>query len=168
MRRAFALFFIFFFAFQPAFAGVNSHMTQYSGGTLKMPPVEATGFFDTEPKDHFEFSWVSGKNRELGKYPEGIISVPYENVTKLICGETKHLRVGQTIALTALAGVGGLLLLLSKSKTHFVTIEYKDAEGQAQVVNFEVGKDAVRSLLSSLELRTGKKFEYETATPAKQ
>jgi hypothetical protein len=167
MRRVFAVFFIVLFALQPAFAGVESHMTRYSGGTVKMPPVEATGFFDTEPQDHFEFSWVSGKNKEIGRYPEGIVSVPYESVTKLICGETKHLRVGQTIALTALAGVGGLLLLLSKSKTHYVTIEYKDASGEPQVVNFEVGKNAVRPLLSSLELRTGKKFEYEAATPGK-
>jgi hypothetical protein len=53
-------------------------------------------------------------------------------------------------------GVGGLLLLLSKSKSHYVTIEYTDAQGNAQSVVFEIGKDAIRPLLSSLETRSGK------------
>jgi cell division septal protein FtsQ len=66
------------------------------------------------------------------------------------------LRVGQTIALAVVTGVGGLLLLLSKSKSHYVTIEYIDVTGNAQSVVFEIGKDAIRPLLSSLETRTGK------------
>ena len=37
-----------------------------------------------------------------------------------------------------------------------MTIEYKDAQGSAQSVVFEIGKDAIRPLLSSLETRTGK------------
>ena len=66
------------------------------------------------------------------------------------------MRVGQTIALSVVAGVGGFSLLLSKSKSHYVTIEYKDAQENAQSVVFEIGKDAIRPLLSSLETRTGK------------
>jgi hypothetical protein len=58
--------------------------------------------------------------------------------------------------LSVVAGVGGLLLLLSKSKSHYVTIEYKDVQGNAQSVVLEIGKDAIRPLLSSLETRTGK------------
>jgi hypothetical protein len=37
-----------------------------------------------------------------------------------------------------------------------VTIEYKDEQGNAQSVVFEIGKDAIRPLLTSLETRTGK------------
>jgi hypothetical protein len=54
-------------------------------------------------------------------------------------------RVGQ---LAVVAGVGSSRSPFEK-QSHYVTIEYKDAEGNAQSVVFEIGKDAIRPLLSS-------------------
>lgn len=168
MRKALALFLASLLALQPAFAGLNKHMSRFAGGTISTLPLDATGFIDTEPETHFKFSWAAGKNKQVGRYPEGNIQVPYSSVTKLIYGDTKHLRIGETIALTALAGVGGLLLLLSKSHTHYVTVDYKDEADHEQLINFEVGKDAARPLMDSLELRTGKKFLLEAALDPKK
>ena len=148
-----------------ALAGVGSQQAKYSGGTTNAPPVDATGFLDATKEDALVFTYKGGKNGSIGKFSGGSTTIAYREITRLMYGEQKHLRVGQTIALSALAGVGGLLLLLSKSRTHFVTIEFKDEKGEPQVVNYELGKDAVRPVMSALELRTGKKFDIE-AGPA--
>ncbi len=107
----------------------------------------------------------------MGKFPEGSFSLPYASITRFTYGDVKHLRVGQTIALAALAGVGGLLLLLSKSHTHYLNVDFKDEQNHDQMISFEVGKDAIQPLLDALELRTGKKVEMEVppgaAPPAK-
>ncbi len=55
----------------------------------------------------------------------------------------------------------GLLGLLSKKRKHYVTIGYKDAAGEEQVVVLELGKDIVRATLAILERRSGKKIEYQ-------
>jgi hypothetical protein len=161
MRKLLTFLLLIFFCLHSSFAGVSSHQARCSGGTTNTPPVEAVGFLDTRDEGNLNFSYKEGKNGEVGKFSNGTFDVPYASTTRLVYGQTKHLRIGQTIALSALAGVGGLLLLLSKSHTHYLTIEYKDAKDQAQMVSFEVGKDAIQPLLSSLELRTGKKIEHE-------
>ena len=162
MRRVLAVLLLFILSFQSAFAGVNSLMTKVAGGTTKSPPVGATGFIYADP-DRLNFQYDAGKNKEVGKYANGTFGVPYANVGRVTYGDVKHLRVGQTIALTALAGVGGLLLLLSKSHTHYLTVDYKDDKGQDQMVAFEVGKTAIQPIIDSIELRTGKKVEFEAA-----
>lgn len=165
MRRVLTLLLLFTVSFQTAFAGVNSLMAKVAGGTTKSPPAGATGFIYADP-DRLNFEYYSGKNKEVGKYADGTFSVPYANVGRVTYGDVKHLRVGQTIALAALAGVGGLLLLLSKSHTHYLTVDYTDEKGQDQMVGFEVGKTAIQPVIHSIELRTGKKVEFEAAPGA--
>jgi len=166
MRRVLALSLFLSLSFQTAFAGVNSLMAKVAGETTKSPPLGAMGFVYADP-DRLNFEYYSGKNKEVGKYADGTFSLAYGNISRVTYGDVKHLRVGQTIALSALAGVGGLLLLLSKSHTHFLTIDYKDEKGQDQMVGYEVGKTAIQTIIHSIELRTGKKVEYEAAPDEK-
>ncbi len=161
MRRVFALALVLIFSLQSAVAGVDSHQAKVSGGSTHLPPVDAQGFLDAKDDAHVTFRYRAGKNGEIGKFPEGTFEVPYTKVSGIFYGDAKHLRVGQTIALTALAGVGGLLLLLSKSHTHYLSIEYSDDKDQPEVISFEVGKDAIQPFIDSLQVRTGKKAVYE-------
>ncbi len=162
MRRALTLVLLLSVSLQPAFAGVNSQMAKVAGGTTKSPPVGATGFIYADP-DRLNFQYSAGNNKEVGKYPDGNFSLAYGNISRVTYGDVKHLRVGQTIALAALAGAGGLLLLLSKSHTHYLTVDYKDEKGEDQMVGYEVGKTAIQPIIHSIELRTGKKVEFEAA-----
>ncbi len=131
-----------------------------------MVPVSAQGLLDTRDVGHLDFKFRAGRSWEAGKYPKGAFDVPYAKISRLVYGETKNLRVGETVALSAVAGVAGLLLLLSKSHTHYLTIYYTDDVGHDQLMCFEVGKDAIQSLIESLELRTGKKLELEAGPVA--
>lgn len=58
-------------------------------------------------------------------------------------------------------GIGALPILFSKKRRHYLTIEYQDEQGHAQAAIFEVGKDAIRTVLKTLEVRSGKQVEYE-------
>lgn len=166
MRRALAFFLVLFLALQSASAGVNSYEVRVSGGSAGVLPVSAQGLLDTKDQAELNFKYRAGRSWEIGKYPKGSLDVPYVKISRFVYGETKNLRVGETIALSAVAGVAGLLLLLSKSHTHYLTIYYTDDAGHDQLMCFEVGKDAIRPLIESLELRTGKKLELETGPVA--
>jgi hypothetical protein len=53
------------------------------------------------------------------------------------------------------------ILLLSKSRKHFVTLGYLDDEGKQQALVLRLEKGDVRSVLVSLEARTGRRVEFQ-------
>ena len=119
-----------------AVAGINRNKSRYAGGTVKGIPVPSVGVLDTTGQADLSFDYEAGKAVDKTRFAPGSFSLPYPEITAIGYGQHASLRVGQTIALSALAGVGGLLLLLSKSKSHYVTIEFKDAQGNAQSLVF--------------------------------
>jgi hypothetical protein len=134
MRRFLALLLTCVLFVNAAFAGLSRNKSRYVGGTAKDIPVPSVGALDTTDQTHLTFNYEPGKAVNKSKFAAGNFSLPYPEITAIGYGQHATLRVGQTIALAVVAGVGGLLLLLSKSKSHCVTIEYKDAQGNAQSV----------------------------------
>jgi len=53
------------------------------------------------------------------------------------------------------------VLLLSKSRRHFVTLGFTDRDGNQQAVVFQVGKNDIRAVLAALEARSGRRVEYQ-------
>ncbi len=166
MRILLVLFLILSISLQPVFAGVSGQQAKAVASTTQAPPDGAVGFLDVKDQERLNFRFRAGKDAELGKFPNGTFEIAFASMSRVTYGDTKHLRVGETIALTALAGAGGLLLLLSKSHTHYLTVDYTDDKGQNQMVAFEVGKDAIQPLIDSIAVRTGKKVEFEAAPGA--
>jgi hypothetical protein len=82
------------------------------------------------------------------------IRVPYSTITNLEYGQKVDRRYLKAILISP-------LLLLAKKHTHFLTVGYTDGAGKQQAMVFEVGKGEVRSVLVSLEARTGRKVEYQ-------
>ena len=168
MRRVPALILICALTVHSAFAGLNRNKARYIGGTTTTLPVQSVGLLSATDEHHLTFDYEQGKAPDKTKFPSGSFSLPYSDITAIGYGQHASLRIGQTIALAAVAGVGGLLLLLSKSKSHYLTFEYTDIQGNKQAAVFEVGKDTIRPLLSSLETRTGKTVAYEADPTNKQ
>ena len=133
-----------------AFAGIPADKCVYIGGTASLNK-NTTGVMSTDDPKTLKFT-ASGTTWD----------VDYSKVTSLAYGQHAGRRVGATVAwgVTTL-GIGALPILFSKKRRHYLTIEYTDANNAAQAVVFEVGKNAIRTLLKSLEVRTGKKVEYE-------
>ncbi|MFM8532143.1 MAG: hypothetical protein ACKOEC_00875 [Acidimicrobiia bacterium] len=51
--------------------------------------------------------------------------------------------------------------LFSKKRKHFLTVSFTDAAGKDQAAVLELGKDIVRTTLTIVETRSGKKIEYQ-------
>ena len=79
-------------------------------------------------------------------------SVPYDNVKSLLYERTAKPRYA-----------AGLLiawpLLFTKSKKHYLTIQYTDADGKGQFALLHLDKGNVQQILAIAEAQTGKKVE---------
>jgi hypothetical protein len=115
----------------------------YMGGTAGLPE-KTDGELNVAGDEILSFT--SGK---------GNIQIPYTQITSLEYGQKVGRRVGVAIAVTWVA-------LFSKKRKHFLTIGYQDGDGKKQGVVFELAKGTVRTTLTTLEARTGKKVEYES------
>ncbi|HXG24218.1 MAG TPA: hypothetical protein VNJ09_06650 [Chthonomonadales bacterium] len=155
IMRSLALVLIGLLAFQPPlFAGLNKKKARYIGGTVNGIAEATEGKLNADDEKILNFI----PDKSSGP----IWSIPYERVTSLAYGQHAGRRVGATIAwgVTTL-GLGALPILFSKKRRHYLTIEYTDNEGTAQAAIFELGKDITRTMLKVLEVRTGKKVEFE-------
>ena len=65
------------------------------------------------------------------------------------------------IGLTLAAIVVSPVLILSKSRKHFLTVGYTDDGGRQQAIVFRVDKNSIRPVLAGLEARTGLKVQYQ-------
>jgi hypothetical protein len=82
------------------------------------------------------------------------VRIPYVKVNTLEYGQNVNRRYVAAVLVSP-------VFLLSKSRKHFVTVGYTDAEEKQQALVFRVGKGDVRPLLASLEARTGRRVEYQ-------
>jgi len=87
----------------------------------------------------------------LGKTQLGI---SYQKINTVEYGQSVSRRYAEAVLISP-------LLLLSKSRKHFVTIGFVDQEGKQQALVFRVEKSDIRSVLAGLEARTGRRIEYQ-------
>ena len=80
--------------------------------------------------------------------------IDYARVNTLEYGQNVSRRYAAAVLISP-------VLLLSKSRKHFVTVGYEDADGKQQALVFRVNKGDIRSVLASLEARTGRRMEYQ-------
>jgi hypothetical protein len=135
----------------PTALAVGKNKAKYLGGTINSVAVKAEGLITTT--DSSKFVFVAEKSG-------GLIEVPYKRVVELEYGQKSGRRVAEAILLSP-------LFLFSKKRAHFLTITYKDPKGTEQAVIFELGKDIIRTTLTILETRTGRKVTYQDEEAAK-
>lgn len=124
-------------------AGSPGDRVQYVGGTVAELPGKTSGRIQiTDPQALlFESHGVK-------------VKVLYSNINNIEYGQRVDRRYLEAILISP-------LLLLAKKHTHFLTVGYTDAAGRQQAMVFEVAKADVRSVLVSLEARTGRKVEFQ-------
>jgi len=123
-------------------AGEPGTRVQYVGGTVAA---------DKKSSARIE---ISGPDALALHIRKDSILIPWKDVDTLEYG----LRVNRRYVEAALISP---IFLVGKKKTHFLTIGFLDANGQRQAVVLEVGKADIRTLLVSLEARTGIRVEYQ-------
>lgn len=130
-------------------AGEPGVKLEFVGGTLAGVPARSGSRLDLTGKDAL---YVRCSKTEL--------LIPYQKVNTLEYGQNVSRRYAAAILISP-------VLLLSKSRRHYVTIGYVDAEGKQQALVFRVEKGDIRSVLSGLEARTGRRVEYQDSEARK-
>jgi hypothetical protein len=121
-------------------AGVKA---QYIGGTLAGLAERSTARL-----------YLAGGEALRFRCGASYLSIDYHKINTLEYGQTVSRRYAEAILISP-------LLLLSKSRKHFVTIGYVDPEGKQQALVFRVDKGDIRMVLASLEARTGRRVEFQ-------
>lgn len=144
-KKSVALVLILAFAWLPlAEASVKSGEAMYVGGTIAGLPEATMGKLNTESDKVLVF-----------ESPKGRFEIPFENVTSLEYGQKAGRRLGVALTLTIWA-------LLSKKRKHFLTIGFTDDNEKPQGVVLEIPKGTAKSFITIIEVRSGKKVEYES------
>ena len=123
---------------------VDRGEAMYVGGTIAGLPEGTMGRLETTSDKVLAFQSSKGN-----------FEIHYENVTSLEYGQKAGRRLAVALTITIWA-------LLSKKRKHFVTIGYTDANDKPQGVVIEIPKGTVKSTITILEVRSGKKVEYES------
>ena len=116
---------------------------QFIGGTLPSVAAKSSVRIDLSGVETLRL-W-SGHNE---------FTVPFAKVQSIEYGQNVSRRYAAAILISP-------VLLLSKSRKHFVTIAYTDSDSRQQALVFRVEKGDIRSVLASLEARTGRRIEYQ-------
>ena len=82
------------------------------------------------------------------------LRVEFQKVTTVEYGQSVSRRYAAAVLISP-------VLLLSKTRKHFVTLGFLDSEGKQQAVVFRIEKGDIRSLIAGLEARTGRRVEYQ-------
>ncbi len=113
------------------------------GGTITENPDGCSGTVQATDEQYFVF--YSGKAQWR---------VPYERINLLEYGQKADRRYLAAVLISP-------IFVLSKKRAHFLTIGYQDEDGKQQAMVFRVGKGDIRTMLVSLEARTGRKVDYQ-------
>ena len=123
--------------------------TEVVGGTAIELPSKSKVRMDYSGADALVFR---GGKTEL--------RVSYQKVSTLEYGQNVSRRYAAAILVSP-------FLLLSKSRKHFITLGYMDAEGRQQAIVIRVEKGDIRAVLAGLEARTGRRVEFQDADARK-
>lgn len=115
---------------------------EYVGGTLVTVEMGAGGSLRTN--DPISLVFLTKRNA---------VRVPYERINLLEYGQKVNRRLAEAILISP-------LMILSKKRAHYVTVGFETEDGKQQAMLFRVDKDAIRSVLVSLEARTGRKVTF--------
>ena len=150
MRRIVAATLLLALTATPAVHALGKEKAMYVGGTAPVAP-KTEGTLATSDEEKLLFIAEDGG---------GVIEIPWKKMDDAEYGQKVGRRVKTAILLTPLA-------LFSKARKHYLTISYKDKKGENQSAVFELGKELVRTTLTVVETRMGRKITYQDEEAAK-
>ncbi len=128
-----------------AIASDNAYKVTYDGGSIANTKSGVAIKLFIEG-DHVRFT---RDNKDLA-------IIPVSAITEISYGQDVHRRVGTAIGLAVFSLGIGALMLLSKSKKHYVGLTWADGDRKGGLV-IQADKSEYRGILAGLEGVTGKK-----------
>ncbi|MBA3972795.1 MAG: hypothetical protein C0504_01100 [Candidatus Solibacter sp.] len=116
---------------------------EYLGGTLPtLAPNTAGTVLTTDP-----ISFIF-------KTKDATVRIPFDRIHQIEYGQKVDRRVLEAFLLSP-------LFVLSKKRAHFVSIGFEGEDGRLEALVLRVDKKAVRTVLVSLEARSGRKVTFQ-------
>ena len=144
--KSFIAFFLCLFVPSTVFAATaNSYKVMYDGGSLQNLKA-GTGVQLIIEQDKVRI--MHGK--------EEVANIPAAAITEISYGQDVHRRVGAAIGLAVVSLGIGALMLLAKSKKHYVGLTWTDGDKKGGFA-MQCEKNDYRGELAGLEGITGKK-----------
>jgi hypothetical protein len=132
-----------------AYACAQGH-AEYVGGTAARVDSGTSGAIDVSDPHYFAF--YAKKTQ---------VRVAYDHINVLEYGQKVDRRILTAALITLANPAAGMLLLLGKTRSHYLTVGYTDEDGAHQALVFRVDKNGIRATLASLEARTGVRIQYQ-------
>ena len=126
-----------------SFSATPGGGAEYVGGTLGDFKVGLKGQLYTSNRTQFYFATKGGS-----------FAIPYDKINLVEYGQNVSRRYIEAVVISP-------LFLMAKSRTHFMTVGFVDERGDQQAAVFRVDKKAIRTMLVSLEARTGVKVTFQ-------
>jgi hypothetical protein len=123
----------------------NSYKVVYDGGSLQNVKAQTDVRLVIDPD---KVRLIHGKDE--------IASIPAAAITEISYGQDVHRRVGAAIGLAFISLGIGALMLLAKSKKHYIGLTWVDGDKKGGVA-MQCDKSDYRGELAGLEGITGKK-----------
>jgi hypothetical protein len=154
MKKTLALFLCILFPIS-AIAGENGYKVVYDGGSVQ------------DAKAGTDMRLVlDGSNIRIMKGDTQVTVIPAASVTEISYGQDVHRRVGAAVGLAFVSFGIGALMVLAKSKKHFIGLTWDD-NGKKGGLALQADKNDYRGLLAGLEGVTGKKAVNSDAMTVK-
>ena len=128
-----------------ALASDGGYKVTYDGGSVSNMKA---GNSATLTVDSTHMQLIHGK--------DVAIDIPVTSITEITYGQDVHRRVGAAIGLAVVSLGIGALMLLAKSKKHYVGITWADGDKKGGFV-MQCDKNEYRGILTAFEGVTGKK-----------
>jgi hypothetical protein len=122
---------------------------QFIGGTVAGVRAKSSARLDLTAADALHF--------QCGRTG---LRIDYQKINTLEYGQNVSRRYAAAILISP-------VLLLSKTRRHYVTLGYLDDAGRQQALVLRIDKGDIRTVLASLEARTGRRVEYLDADARK-
>lgn len=116
---------------------------EYLGGTLPTIAPSTGGTILTTDPISFIF-----------KTKDATVRIPFDRIHQIEYGQKVDRRVLEAFLLSP-------LFVLSKKRAHFVSIGFEGEDGRLEALVLRVDKKAVRTVLVSLEARSGRKVTFQ-------
>jgi hypothetical protein len=124
-------------------AGEPGVKTQFIGGTVSGVKAKCAARLDLTGSRSLAFDCGARSLR-----------IEYRKINTVEYGQNVSRRYAAAILISP-------VLLLAKARQHYVTIGYVDEDGAQQALVVRVDKGDIRTVLASLEARTGRRVEYQ-------
>lgn len=115
----------------------------YAGGTISALPAGEDGRLYTIDPEYLTFV-----------FRKTVFKILYERINLIEYGQKVNRRYALAILISP-------ILVMSKKRTHYLTVGFLDDEGKQQAAVFQVDKSHIRQTLAGLEARTGRKVEFQ-------